>query len=103
MKVCDSLFDGSADKNFREQEYRECVREYKSQKHFDKGESNKNRKFLYKKFHEEAMNICPNNDERLNIILDITYGYNGNKQFCWDTIGDLICKRLEEMNTVHTE
>lgn len=86
-----------------EQEYRECVREYKAQKHFDKGESNKNRKFLYKKFHEEAMNICPNDDERLNIILDITYGYNGNKQFCWDTIGDLICERLEEMNTVHTE
>lgn len=86
-----------------EQEYRECVREYKAQKHFDKGESNKDRKFLYKKFHEEAMNICPNDDERLNIILDITYGYNGNKQFCWDTIGDLICKRLEEMNTVHTK
>ena len=86
-----------------EQEYRECVREYKAQKHFDKGESNKDRKFLYKKFHEEAMNICPNDDERLNIILDITYGYNGNKQFCWDTIGDLICKRLEEIETVHTE
>ena len=86
-----------------EQEYRECVREYKAQKHFDKGESNKNRKFLYKKFHEEAIEICPNDDERLNIILDITYGYNGNKQFCWDTIGDLICKRLEEIETVHTE
>lgn len=86
-----------------EQEYRECVREYKAQKHFDKGESNKNRKFLYKKFHEEAIEICPNDDERLNIILDITYGYNGNKQFCWDTIGDLICKRLEEIKTVHTE
>ena len=86
-----------------EQEYRECVREYKAQKHFDKGESNKNRKFLYKKFHEKAIEICPNDDERLNIILDITYGYNGNKQFCWDTIGDLICKRLEEIETVHTE
>ena len=86
-----------------EREYRECVREYKAQKHFDKGESNKNRKFLYKKFHEEAMEICPNDDERLNIILDITYGYNGNKQFCWDTIGDLICKILEEIETVHTE
>ncbi len=86
-----------------EQEYCECIREYKSQKHFDKGESNKNRKFLYKKFHEEAMDICPNDDERLNIILDITYGYNGNKQFCWDTIGNLICERLEDMNTVHIE
>lgn len=86
-----------------EQEYRDCVREYKAQKHFGKGESNKNRKFLYKKFHEEAMKLCPNDDERLNIILDITYGYNGNKQFCWDTIGNLICERLEGMNTVHTE
>lgn len=86
-----------------EQEYRECVREYKAQKHFDKGESNKDRKFLYKKFHEDAIDICPNDDERLNIILDITYGYNGNKQFCWDTIGDLICKRLEEIETVRTE
>lgn len=83
-----------------EQEYRECVREYKAQKHFDKGESNKNRKFLYKKFHEEAMNICPNDDERLNIILDITYGYNGNKQFCWDTIGDLICERLQQIKKI---
>ena len=83
-----------------EQEYRECVREYKAQKHFDKGESNKDRKFLYKKFHEEAIKICPNDDERLNIILDITYGYNGNKQFCWDTIGDLICERLQQIKKI---
>ena len=72
-------------------------------KHFDKGESNKNRYHLYRKFNNDAKELCPNDDERMNIILDIIYSYGGNKQFCWDTIGDLICKRLEEMNTVYTE
>ena len=49
--------------------------------------------------------ICPNNDERMNIILDMTYGYKGNRQFCWDCIGELIIKRLEEMEeeVVYTE
>lgn len=79
-----------------EQYYCECIKEYKSQKHFDKGESNKSRYFLYKKFNNLAKEICPNDFERLNIILDITYGYKGNRQFCWDTIGNLICNRLED-------
>lgn len=86
-----------------EQYYCECVREYKKQKHHDKGESNRNRHFLYTKFNQEAKEICPNDEERLNIILDITYGQKGNKQFCWDCIGENIIKRLEVLNTVHTE
>lgn len=86
-----------------EQYYCECVREYKKQKHHDKGESNRNRHFLYTKFNQEAKEICPNDEERLNIILDITYGQKGNKQFCWDCIGENIIKRLEALNTVHTE
>jgi hypothetical protein len=86
-----------------EQEYCECVREYKNQKHFDKEDSGKGRHTLYKRFNQQAKELCPDDDERLNIILDITYGYKGNKQFCWDTIGNLICKRLEEIDTVYTE
>jgi hypothetical protein len=86
-----------------EQEYCECVREYKNKKHFDKEDSSKGRCSLYEKFNQQAKELCPDDDERLNIILDITYGYKGNKQFCWDTIGELICNRLEEMDTVHTE
>jgi hypothetical protein len=86
-----------------EKEYCECVREYKNQTHHDKEDSSKGRYSLYKKFNQQAKELCPNDDERLNIILDITYGYKGNKQFCWDTIGDLICKRLEEIETVYTE
>ena len=55
------------------------------------------------KFNQEAKEICPNDEERLNIILDITYGYKGNKQFCWDCIGENIIKRLEELKAVYTE
>ena len=44
-----------------------------------------------------ALDICPNDAERMNIILDITYGYKGNRQFCWDCIGELIIKRLEDL------
>ena len=80
-----------------EYEYRECIKEYKTQKHRDKEESNLNRKFLCEKFKKEAAEICPNDDERMNIILDMTYGYKGNRQFCWDCIGELIIKRLKEL------
>ena len=80
-----------------ELEYRECIKEYKTKKNRDKEQANENRKFLCEKFKKEATEICPNDDERMNIILDITYGYKGNRQFCWDCIGDLITKRLEDM------
>lgn len=53
---------------------------------------------MQKYFYNKAKEICPNDDERLNIILDMCYLYKNNKQFCWDCIGDLICKRLEELN-----
>ncbi len=86
-----------------EQYYCECVREYKKQKRHDKGDSNKYRHLLYMKFNRKAKEICPNDEERLNIILDITYGNKGNKQFCWDCIGENIIVRLEELNAVHTE
>ena len=53
-------------------------------------------KHYYKK---AAKEICPDDNERLNIILDMCYGYKNNKQFCWDCIGDLILKRLEELES----
>ena len=31
-------------------------------------------------FKKKAEKICPNDDERMNIILDMTYGYKGNRQ-----------------------
>ena len=64
----------------------------------DKNEKIDGRAYLQQYYCEAAKEICPNDDERLNIILDMCYLYNNNKQFCWDCIGDLICKRLEELN-----
>lgn len=88
-----------------EKEYCECIKEYKSKRPTDKEQTNVNRKYLCNKFKEMARNICPNDDERMNIILDITYGYKGNRQFCWDCIGELIIKRLEDLEceNVYTE
>lgn len=57
-----------------------------------------NRNNLKKEFKEMCKEICPNDEERLNIVLDLCYGKNNNKQFCWDVIGDLICDRLKELN-----
>lgn len=64
----------------------------------DKNEKVGNRAYMQQYYYNAAKEICPNDDERLNIILDMCYSYKNNKQFCWDCIGDLICKRLEELN-----
>ena len=82
-----------------EKDYKEEVANYKAKKQsrdeFDKFHQ---RIYMMNKFKHDAEEICPDPDERLNIILDMAYGYKGNRQFCWDCIGDLIVKRLEELN-----
>ena len=87
--------------------YVECVREYKNRTRSGNINSSKsssvNRYHLYKEFHDKAKEICPNDDERMNIILDITYLHNGNGQFCWDCIGDLLANRLKELKDVENK
>ena len=87
-----------------EQYYCECIKQYKARKdkqdEFDRYYQRVN---MIKKFRNEAAEICPNDDERMNIILDMTYGYKGNRQFCWDCIGKLIIKRLEELKEMDGE
>lgn len=83
-----------------EQYYCECIHQYKLKKDKqDEFEKYHQRKNMIKLFKNKAIEICPNDDERINIILDITYGYKGNRQFCWDCIGELIISRLEEMES----
>lgn len=57
------------------------------------------REHMKQHYYNTAKEICPNDEERLNIMLDMCYGYKNNKQFCWDCIGDLIIKRLEEIES----
>lgn len=81
-----------------EEYYRECVAEYKAKKKVqDEFEKFYQRTAMVEKFKEESIKLCPNDDERLNIILDMTYGFKGNRQFCWDCIGHLIINRLSEL------
>ena len=60
-------------------------------------ESKKERKFMREDYACSAKEICPNDEERLNIVLDMCYGCRNNRQFCWDVVGDLIIRRLEEL------
>lgn len=90
--------------------YRKMIKSYKSQKtkknpvyetifiDNNREKAMDSRIIIQDYFYNKAKEICPNDDERLNIILDMCYQYRNNMQFCWDTIGDLICKRVEELN-----
>ena len=89
--------------------YTTCVAAYKKRKANNTNENDNElketkddiadkREYMKAYFREQAQEICPNDEERLNIILDLCYEYKNNKQFCWDCIGDLIIRRLEEMN-----
>ena len=87
------------------QEYINAIAYYKRRKTLngmfelnDKEQKMDARIYMQQHYYNTAKEICPNDDERLNIILDMCYSYKNNKQFCWDCIGDLICKRLEELN-----
>ena len=57
--------------------------------------------FVEDYFRERAKEICPNDDERINIILDLCYNENvsnSNKEFCWIVLADLLLakKRANE-------
>lgn len=62
-------------------------------------EDGANKKRLIQRYYrEQAIKLVPNEKERYDIILDLYYGNTINRQFCWDTIGDLIIKRLKELS-----
>ena len=63
----------------------------------DKETAVNNRDELRKWIKQEAKTICPDDKLRLNIILDLCYGQKNNKQFCWDTVGELIVEHLKEV------
>lgn len=51
--------------------------------------------FVADYFIDRAKELCPNDDERRNIVLDLCYGYNNIKtckEFCWIIIADLMLR-----------
>ncbi len=86
------------------EEYASVVAQRRMNKqHIINSEDNKqSRKYLKEVFAIKAEEICPNKEERFDIVLDMCYSSKNNKQFCWDIIGDMICNRLEELNCDNT-
>ena len=79
-------------------EYALRVSVFKSKRErLTKSEREDKRSMMREWFYNQAKEICPNDEERLNILLDLCYAYKNNKQFFWDCAGDLMIKRLEEM------
>lgn len=80
-------------------EYKKRIEVFKKKDKYNipKEELNNQRKKMARDFRADAERICPDDELRFNIILDICYKYNGYKQFCWDCIGEMIVARLKEL------
>lgn len=46
------------------------------------------------KFKTKANEICTNEDELCNIVVDLCYSREGSKQFAWDVAGDVMIQNL---------
>jgi hypothetical protein len=53
--------------------------------------------FMVRNVRERIEGLCPSEEERLNIILDMRYKDNCNQSFMWSMVGSLICDRLAEL------
>lgn len=63
-----------------------------------KDESMERRKQLKDGVKIEAIKQCPNEYELANILADLCYGGNCNKQFAWDISGDVFVENLLKKN-----
>ena len=77
--------------------YRTTLSEYmqrtKSEK-ISKDESMSKRNMMRNEFRKQAYMICPNSYELCDILIDLCYDKNNNKQFVWDIVGDVIVENL---------
>ena len=63
--------------------------------------SSKNKDCIDEYVQTRAREICPNDEERRNIVLDLCYGENANKsnkEFCWIIIADMILRERGLIN-----
>jgi len=62
-------------------------------------EDKHNKRYTIKKrYRRLTQQLCPNEKERLNILLDLNYSQSKSHQFMWDCGGDLIIKRIQELS-----
>lgn len=81
--------------------YKTTLTEYMQQSKSDrvsKDESMVKRALMKNEFKKQAYCICNNKYELCNILIDLCYSKNNNKQFVWDIVGDVIAENLLKLN-----
>lgn len=81
-------------------EYRRQQKQYSQTIHNDLKEEDKisKRNTFIDNFRMEANKICSNEKELCNIVVDMVYKTNSNKQFAWDVCGEQMIRNLLEKN-----
>lgn len=81
--------------------YKTTLSEYMQQaksERLSKDESMSKRFLLKNDFKRQAYSLCSNGYELCDILIDLCYGKNNNKQFVWDIVGDIIVENLLKLN-----
>lgn len=82
-------------------EYDDSVKYYQqlaNKQRLDKDEVSVNRNMMLSKFKSKCDEICPNEKELCDIVIDICYSSSKSKQFAWDICGEVIISNLLEKN-----
>lgn len=82
-------------------EYDDSVKYYQqlaNKQRLDKDEVTVNRNMMLMKFKSKCEEICPNEKELCDIIIDLCYSSSKSKQFAWDICGEVIIDNLLDKN-----
>lgn len=82
-------------------EYDDSVKYYQqlaSKQRLDKDEVSVNRNMMLLKFKSKCEEICTNEKELCDIVIDLCYSSSKSKQFAWDICGEIIIENLLEKN-----
>lgn len=82
-------------------EYDDSVKYYQqlaNKQRLDKDEVTVNRNIMLLKFKLKCEEICSNEKELCDIIVDLCYSSSKSKQFAWDICGEVIIENLLEKN-----
>lgn len=75
-----------------------CFQKMANTRRLDKDEVNVNRIIMLQNFKAACEEICPNEKELCDIIIDLCYSSSKSKQFAWDICGEIIIENLLEKN-----
>lgn len=82
-------------------EYNRAIRQYAQtvkKERIEKEERKVQRQIFKDDFKQRAIEICNNEDELCDIVIDLCYKNNTSKQFAWDIVGKTIINNLLKRN-----